>query len=454
MRTNYQIIQLNTKMEQLIELFTAQPSCHRGVSAPKNPSDDFDANQGLDKLGALAQIKALSISIESSQLTDRSTSAQALGFGGVANAVGSAQIPRSRVTVLDHELPPSPLRDQRAEAILHNESIAPDDRVWVEWKYIPLHPAARSSSSSTITTTNNNNNNSNTNSDAIIEHRMNALALLLKETHYSEQLRYPRCSGYIREPYTNGHREGIRFGLVFHKPAGVAPTTRPVSLLDLLNAAPSPQAPSMTARVALIVSLAECLERFHAVGWLHKSLRSSNIIFFPDRDDAGGQVDLTRPYVSGFDYARPSKEAHYTEVLVRNAAHDLYRHPHVQGSGREADSSYAGFKRGYDMYSLGVVLLEVARWEPISRVVGLPEEKAATLSDTMAVKAKLLDVPLLQDLAARVGDRIARAIEACLTSLSGLGLEGGPTQRDAEVDARIQLAFYEKVVRELNGVMI
>jgi len=451
-------MQLNTKLEQLVELFTLKhaPSCG-SISPPDNQAGD---GPSLEKLDTLAQIKALSVGIEKCEVTG--TTPHALGLSQLVSAVESAQIPRSRVTILDKE-PPSPRQDQqRAEAILHGGSMGPDEQVWVEWKYVLLEPAARG------------NNNNKSGPDTTIERRMGALALLLKKTRHCEQLRYPRCSGYIREPYTSGLQEGVRFGLVFHKPAGVAPTSRPVSLLDLLRAGTSRPVPSMTARVALSHCLAECLERFHAVGWLHKSLRSSNILFFPSSSSsssenpacADGQVDLARPYIAGFDYARPSKDPRYTEVLVRNPAHDLYRHPHVQGSGREADTSYAGFRQGYDIYSLGIVLLEVALWEPVAQTIGLRDENAATFSDTMAVRSKLLVALRLRELAARMGDRVAKAIEACLTSLAGLGLglEGQPGKHDgdddddddddAEVHARIQLAFYERVVKELKNVKI
>jgi len=89
------------------------------------------------------------------------------------------------------------------------------------------------------------------------------------------------------------------------------------------------------------------------------------------------------------EFARPSKDPRYTEVLVRNPAHDLYHHPHIQGSGREADTSYASFRKGYNIYSLGIVLLEAALWEPVAQTIGLRDENAATSSDTMAVRPKL-----------------------------------------------------------------
>jgi len=56
-----------------------------------------------------------------------------------------------------------------------------------------------------------------------------------------------------------------------------------------------------------------------------------------------------------------------TEKPPENAASDLYRHPRVQGTGNRETASAGGFKKSYDLYSLGVVLLEIAYWKPLTK---------------------------------------------------------------------------------------
>lgn len=47
------------------------------------------------------------------------------------------------------------------------------------------------------------------------------------------------------------------------------------------------------------------LLRFHASGWLHKGLRSENIVFFPVSPDA--LCHLKDPWIMGYEYAHQDK---------------------------------------------------------------------------------------------------------------------------------------------------
>jgi hypothetical protein len=49
----------------------------------------------------------------------------------------------------------------------------------------------------------------------------------------------------------------------------------------------------------------------HSVGWLHKSFRSENILFFNDADQDPHL--LTQPYVCGFDFSRQDSPHEMTE---------------------------------------------------------------------------------------------------------------------------------------------
>lgn len=85
--------------------------------------------------------------------------------------------------------------------------------------------------------------------------------------------------------------------------------------------------PSLSAWVALIRTLAESLEKLHAVDWLHKDVRSDNIIFFSCKED--DLLDLKKPYLSGFDYSRPESSVSLSENAPTSLCNDLYHHPNV-----------------------------------------------------------------------------------------------------------------------------
>ena len=97
----------------------------------------------------------------------------------------------------------------------------------------------------------------------------------------------PHCLGYMVKP---SHRQ---FGLIFEVPQGM--TQNPRSLQTLLGK----NTPAISRRIALAKKLVTCLLYLHSVNWLHKFLQSDNVLFFSS--------DLSNPYLSGFDFARPDR---------------------------------------------------------------------------------------------------------------------------------------------------
>ncbi|RYP47071.1 hypothetical protein DL768_006798 [Monosporascus sp. mg162] len=116
--------------------------------------------------------------------------------------------------------------------------------------------------------------------------------------------------------------------------------------------------PSLSDRLKLMRTLTHCIERLHAVGWLHKGLCSDNILFF---HGAKADIDLSEPYLSGFDYSRSAAASSLSEVPASSSLLDgIYRHPNVQGQYPiEGSSEREGFNRYHDIYSLGIVMLEM-----------------------------------------------------------------------------------------------
>lgn len=109
-------------------------------------------------------------------------------------------------------------------------------------------------------------------------------------------------------------------------------------------------------RVKLAASLAKALESFHKVGWVHKSLKSDNIVFLPTDADADATTLFDRPWLFGFEYSRAEVDGtllHEDHSLSNNA----YRHPERWGK------PLSKFKKSHDIYSLVSTKLPLTHME-------------------------------------------------------------------------------------------
>lgn len=124
---------------------------------------------------------------------------------------------------------------------------------------------------------------------------------------------------------------------------------------------------SLDERVKVAVVISKALMFLHLAGWLHKGIRSDNILFFENED---GVFSCGQPYLAGFEYCRESGENHETEGVTDDLEWNLYRHPDVQGLPEEALNTPAPapqspqkarprFSARHDIYSFGIILLEL-----------------------------------------------------------------------------------------------
>ncbi|KAM7218393.1 hypothetical protein V8F06_006157 [Rhypophila decipiens] len=205
------------------------------------------------------------------------------------------------------------------------------------------------------------------------------------------------CTGFFRDRF---HKE---MGLVFLLPPQI-PT-------GVISSSPQPPPPGnirnrfttlielyaqyrlvpLGHRIHLAFALAAAVEHFHRVGWVHKTLRSGTIGFVhvpsssaainnsgPPRpllippppvsaDDLQSSnstttspttVDLSNPYLFNFEYARHNDGTTYLDE-DHSLPNNLYRHPHRWGK------PYMRFTKSHDVYSLGIILFEIANWKDI-----------------------------------------------------------------------------------------
>ncbi|KAI1076926.1 prion-inhibition and propagation-domain-containing protein [Whalleya microplaca] len=299
----------------------------------------------------------------------------------------------------------------------------------------------------------------------LVENRVILLTRLLREAKPTG-FRAPPCLGYVTSPIVSPseHDSSVsRFGIAFEKPPVADPSSKLTTLRHILGTRPKPP---LSARIALCVALAECIYSFHAVNWLHKGLRSENIVFFrTDDTTTPTPEELGSPYVTGFELSRPSSELEMTAKPVRDPAADIYRHPHAQ-SGEAADAS--SYRKSYDLYSFGIVLLEIARWKPIEKILGFEDVAAVPLRDVQPLLAGRSTAgeegkgtrdlsgaatsrpsAYLRKAADRCGDAYADIVELCL----GADAVERPAYRgesSASVNARLRIMFEEQAMGRLR----
>ncbi|KAF1953510.1 hypothetical protein CC80DRAFT_551155 [Byssothecium circinans] len=469
-RTEFQIMQLNSSISNLVQIFesTALLQMKKGQGAGgrrrsrylTNPVRAYMQAQGLDDtdedtddplslhqkpgfkggLAALAQFKALNSAIQDpSSFTDEFTTSIALPQ--TASETLNVELSRSHIHLLDpptstaqHEHEESSSEPHRVEAY-YQPPRSKKVSVWIEWKTYDPPPFQASGP------------------DPKILERVKALAALLKENNSTDQFRAPHCLGYFSDTDPATGEDHCRFGLVFEKPSSSHPSTRPISLHTLLTS-PALDMPPLSDRVTLMRLLSETLERLHAVNWLHKGLRSSNILFFSDCGIDG--IDYSDPYISGFDYSRPAMNDDMTEKPPENAASDIYRHPRVQGSGGCEGPPGTSFKKSYDLYALGVMLLEIAYWKPLDEIMGFRDLEKVRPKDTFRVRQRLMDdgEGFLRYVRSHLGYTVEGVVRACLVGVTAFGLEEGVDEKREDVGARLQRGFYERVVKEFGQMRI
>jgi hypothetical protein len=126
----------------------------------------------------------------------------------------------------------------------------------------------------------------------------------------------------------------------------------------------------------------------------------------------------------------------------------MYRHPSTQGQGFGPRES---FRKSFDIYSLGVVLVELASWQTIDKVLDLEVGRMRT---AMKIRDMLLEESRIQEVGSNMGEMYERATGKCLSGGSELGILDTDDETSDAVAAKLSMAFYEDVVKKLGDVKV
>lgn len=262
--------------------------------------------------------------------------------------------------------------------------------------------------------------------------RMCRLATLLRQPKAAENgFRTLRCSGVVQEIYPEK-----RFAFVYELPS---PSQIPVSLNEAIDSRDFKTLvrPTLNEKFRLASSIAETVFQFHSVHWLHKSIRSEHVLFFYD---GHAHLDFCKPHLVGFEFSRDENDRSTTEK-DDSLACNIYRHPDRWGPPEER------FGVLHDIYSLGVVLLEIGIWRPL---LGFDKHFDEMNSDEVK---NCLELHAKERLPHYMGVEYTRAVLTCLggelvqeEQASEKSVGSGHQSKGEEM----QMAFWENVVERVR----
>ena len=391
-KTYREMVVMCNDLRELKELLNAAIRLMEASSSESARTATYKANN-QETLRDLLQLKALKCASREILLhseTDAETDIDIYLDGAIT-------VPRcNEIALLDHHNCRGKVSSavtsvpQRPRGTLSREGV--DHQVWIEWRTAEDLP-----------------NGSVQDKQSIL--RTAALAQMLslpKPEHFYT----PRCIGYI-----DNRSSQDRFGWIFQMPKDSNHDTTLETLVGMLGQ--HMYKPMLSQRIAIAWKLASSLSYLHTTDWLHTGVHSGNVLFQCD----GDKIDMENPIMSGFGYSRPQSTKTTTRSL--DPRWDIYRWPTIQNDVLKEGTS----RKTYDIYSFGLLLLEIAHWQPLHKLLCLKKWPAPSTQDCRIRGWLLNEEPVppfrkenpLVELRNIAGDKYWRTTMHCLVAHS----EGG-----------------------------
>ena len=255
------------------------------------------------------------------------------------------------------------------------------------------------------------------------EQRMKHLTSLLKSA-CSPDFRTLQCTRWFHQADNN------RFGLIFKMPVTHGGF---ITLRDAIIRCDRTRRPTLGQRYSIARMIGNALLRWHRAHWVHQGIASYNIVFFI-RD---GMIDYCNPYLCGFEYARPSGDPS-TSRRVKRFELNVYRYPTRQGVPTKYHTKI------HDIYSYGVLLLEVGVWELV--------EECFDGMDKMSLSPFKMQEHLIEESKLRLGHYAGGAYQKAADRCLSLDLA---VKQDDAVESQLAMNFEDYVLRKIpSGHMI
>ncbi|RKK77211.1 hypothetical protein BFJ69_g6462 [Fusarium oxysporum] len=256
------------------------------------------------------------------------------------------------------------------------------------------------------------------------------------------QMRLSRLVAMLRPGRSNHLLKAVGFAedevakcwwIVYEMPPSIksGPNFRVMTLQERLGRQSLHMAP-LEVRAKLALALATAYSELFSSGWVHKAISSHSIVYF------GPYTDMISPSVVGFEFSRQDTEESNVDAAKTPAQveRSIYRHPDYIGSEAKR------YMTQYDIYSLGLVLIEIAFWQPLKDVCPYAKGDTFGKEEAKSVQKWATQVGETQ-FPFRVGTAYANVVSWCLKN-------GARLSKDQE-DWHPALAFNDHVVVPLSG---
>ncbi|KAI2473462.1 kinase-like domain-containing protein, partial [Annulohypoxylon bovei var. microspora] len=247
------------------------------------------------------------------------------------------------------------------------------------------------------------------------------------------------CLGFLPPKPDSSYQSG--YGFVYPLPPGekTIEAVNPRTLRSLLDDRKFPI--TLGEKFNIATRLATSMFQLHSHNWLHKNVRSDNIVFcgYEDKYDEKQRVkyEITSgPYVIGFHHGRPDGDIFYSDVPSSGMNEEtlLYQHPRYKpGSSR--------FRKAYDSYGLAIILIELAYWTPAKDLRSKRQESNSLLNEPLW---DVFDKRYSRSLTETMGNAYMEATRACLEEIDETS---DPSASDITVGVS---KFYDNVVGKLK----
>jgi hypothetical protein len=246
-----------------------------------------------------------------------------------------------------------------------------------------------------------------------------------------------QCQGFSEDPINS------RFALHFSVPTG---QTNPRSLRTLLADPANVRGKkhSLSDRLQLAQSIATAVLYVHSCGFVHKNIRPDNIIIF---DELSAQPDQTYPYAIGKPYLAGYDGVRMEEAQTFMLGVEKWQERIYMPAERLADQEHrVKFSWVHDVYSLGVILLEIALWENFTNPSGAIGKtlKSADVPGDVLEKNWLKQVPRV------LGNKYAEAVSACFAMLK----DGDGKAFEDEDGIEMGTTFISRVLDKLEDIRL
>jgi hypothetical protein len=238
----------------------------------------------------------------------------------------------------------------------------------------------------------------------------------------------------------------------------------PRSLRDLLTDRTVKQLHPLNHRFRLANHLAASVLYVHSGQFVHKCIKPENILIMTKA--AAPPTErfphvLGWPFLVGFDRCRPAS-AHSGRYGEINLEDSLYQHPTRWGVAAEE-----AFAMQHDIYSLGVVLLEIGLWRPLvwynelrgayeysDLFTNISETREITTTRTQKpaeIKQRLINIAK-EDLPSLVGETYSKVVLSCL-EIHDDGMIRNENFGRSE-DGDVGTMFIKHVIKKLEGLNV